>query len=524
MTVPSRPSRRRAVCALAAALVVVLPAGVALATPPAHVLPRSQHGEAALQALGDRLPAVAAANGRSAAVLREQLRTDPTLWVDPTLRLFYVEPGRQAAPAAAQGAAAALAPLADTFALHSRPTSLRTIYLDFDGNTTPSGTGWQGGAGFTSLAYSIDADRTSFSSDECTQIQLAWQRIAEDYAPFDVDVTTQEPPAAALTRTDSADQQYGTRLVITPTDQQSCQCGGIAYVGVFDNTENHDYYQPAFVYTSGVGTSGKTIAEAGSHEVGHNLGLSHDGTATAGYYEGQGAWAPIMGVGYYRPVSQWSQGEYFGANNHEDDFAVMASHGASLLADDQSGNPTPLTPTSTADGGSSWTATGLIGNAADVDSFSIDVPVGRLSLAVDVADIGADLDARLQLVGPSGAVVATADPAVAMVDAGTATGLSASLSATVAAGRYTVRVDGVGFGSASTTGYSDYGSVGPFRLSGTLVPPPAAPHALSATVGGSTVGLAWDDVAGETGYELVRDKQSSLGTSRRPPCPRGRRT
>jgi len=30
------------------------------------------------------------------------------------------------------------------------------------------------------------------------------------------------------------------------------------------------------------------VAEAASHEVGHSLGLSHDGTSTATYYQGHG--------------------------------------------------------------------------------------------------------------------------------------------------------------------------------------------------------------------------------------------
>ena len=48
---------------------------------------------------------------------------------------------------------------------------------------------------------------------------------------------------------------------------------------------------------------------------------------------GQGTWAPIMGVGYYRATTQFSKGEYPGATNTEDDLAVIQGY-ISLLADD----------------------------------------------------------------------------------------------------------------------------------------------------------------------------------------------
>ncbi len=73
----------------------------------------------------------------------------------------------------------------------------------------------------------------------------------------------------------------------------------------------------------------KNIAEAASHEIGHNLGLNHDGqtTSTAGYYTGHGSgatgWAPIMGVGYSKEVTQWSKGDYANANNQQDDMSVL---------------------------------------------------------------------------------------------------------------------------------------------------------------------------------------------------------
>lgn len=78
------------------------------------------------------------------------------------------------------------------------------------------------------------------------------QRVAEDYAPFDVDVTTQDPGAAAINRSSATDLQYGTRVVIDPINwyQPGCGCGGIAYVGVFD-TANNGHDQPAMVFTLG---------------------------------------------------------------------------------------------------------------------------------------------------------------------------------------------------------------------------------------------------------------------------------
>ena len=76
------------------------------------------------------------------------------------------------------------------------------------------------------------------------------------------------------------------------------------------------------MFLDGVGGANNS-AEAASHELGHNLYLAHDGTSSTGYYTGHGSapvkWAPIMGVGYYSDVTEWSKGEYAGANNQEDD-------------------------------------------------------------------------------------------------------------------------------------------------------------------------------------------------------------
>ena len=40
-----------------------------------------------------------------------------------------------------------------------------------------------------------------------------WERVAEDYAAFDVDVTTEEPPTDAMARSSGTDLTFGTRVM-----------------------------------------------------------------------------------------------------------------------------------------------------------------------------------------------------------------------------------------------------------------------------------------------------------------------
>ena len=188
---------------------------------------------------------------------------------------------------------------------------------------------------WTAPAFSTDADPTTFSDAERTVVIDVWRRVAQDYAPFDVDVTTQDPGQDAITRSGSTDALFGTRVLISPdATQAQCGCGGRAYVDVVDRTTSHAYYQPAWVYPQALSNASKYIAEAASHEAGHNFGLSHDGTQTASYFGGSGGWGPIMGSPYSQPVTQWNNGTYAGANNFQDDLAVIAGNGAPLVADD----------------------------------------------------------------------------------------------------------------------------------------------------------------------------------------------
>ena len=491
---------RRVLSLVTLALVLTsVPAGWSVATAgPSSAsdpsLPHAAHGSQAIRLLGDQLDEAAALNGLTPARLREVLSSDPTAWVDPTARVYYVEPvAKPAGGSVEPPQEVAPYPLAQTFLLHSRPASTHTIFLDFDG-TTVSGTAWNDQFplpdGFYS-GYSLDADTTTFTDPEKEEIQKVWQRVAEDYAAFDVDVTTEDPGPAAIDRTDLADQNFGTRAMISGNNTASLavcnnNCGGIAYLGVFDEiAPDHSYYQPAWVFSHMLTNGTKNIAEATSHEVGHNFGLNHDGTSALGYYTGHNMWAPIMGVGYNRPVVQWSRGEYTDANNTvEDDLAIIASNGAPVITDDAGG--TLLTASTNTSGPK------LITSPDDQDIYFLGSCSGALTIAEAPpapATPSPNLDVQLDLLDSSGTVVASDNPASTYVSADVATGLSATIATSVPAGSYFLRVDGVGTGDPANTGYSDYGSIGAYALAltGSCSPGaglPGSPRSLTAVGNG----------------------------------------
>lgn len=509
----------------------VLPSPAAGSSPaPTEVLDRDMRGEEAIAALGDRLPEVAAWNDMDPASFRSALRTEPMLWVGRSGRLLFVDElhgGEHEAPSVEPTLDP---PTADDLAvaldLHSRPGAARVIVLDFDGHDY-SGTAWSNG-GATALAapYDTDGAPSSFSNAERSAIYSVWQRVAEDFAPFDVDVTTKDPGIDAIRRDSQADGAYGTRLVVTPTKTYQCSCGGVAYVGVFDQygaagtSNSHDHYQPAWVFTAGVGTGAKSIAEAASHEVGHNLGLHHDGTASVGYYEGHGDWAPIMGVGYYRPISQWSRGEYAGATAGEqsdpDDFAVMTANGAPGTADERADAEASRLAVGAAD-------SGLIGVGDKADRFEITATeTGELTVTASPASTSPNLDIRLTRIGLDATVLFDDPPSSDSNGADVSLGLGAQLTLQVSAGEVvTVEVSGVGWGDPLSTGYSSYGSVGRYRIEASLgavtdddppppAEPPSAPTGLGAVAGADgTVTVSWTDTAtDETGFEIERQTQN----------------
>jgi hypothetical protein len=440
--------------------------------------------------------------GWSAAIEDESVRIDSqgrALYIDP----LHVEHAPDVArPESATPAADV--PLTNAFLLNSLPGSNRTIYLDFTGHSLV-GTYWQDGGTFANAsinytnaqmqmpAYDVDGNTATFSDLERRNIIDAWSAIAEDYAPFNVNVTTADPGDAALLRSNEFDTIYGMRALITNNTNAiaaECRCGGVAYVGVFGDVGyyNNTYMGPSLNFAQNW-FSGKTISDVVSHEVGHNVGLSHDGLmldeiTTEGYYVGRDGWAPIMGVGYYEPLVQLSTGTYSteegkAANNPEDDYVVAVSNGLPLRTDDHGDTQETASVL-----GNGTNKSGVISTRADVDYFSFIARATSHVVSVTSPSLSSNLDVQAELFDSSGTLLSTTNPDLFRVGVNSATGLDAVFTATTTPGEtYFIALDGAGYGPGTTTGYSDYGSLGEYRInvSGLKAIDPAGSVTISGT-------------------------------------------
>lgn len=353
--------------------------------------------------------------------------------------------------------------------LNSRPNATALVYLDFDGETVTD-PGWDNGNTIVAPAYDL-------SSNEITTI---FNRVKEDWWPFALNITTD------VAKYNAAKPGKRMRCIITPNDAAAPGAGGVAYVGSFANAGKSGLTTnvPCWVFNPGI----VGIAEAVSHEVGHTMGLSHDGRDIPGvgheeYFQGFGAltdptsWCPIMGASYYVNVSQWSKGEYENASNKEDDISIIAgsANGFGFAADDAGdtlATSVPLTIT----GASTIDQVGLINNENDLDLYSFTTKGGDLDVVASGAIPCPNLDITLELLDSSGQILASDSPTA---------NLSAEIKKTgLAASKYYVRISASGDRDPFKDGYSKYGSIGAYHLTGTV---PVSNVNPSATIDDVTV-------------------------------------
>jgi hypothetical protein len=275
--------------------------------------------------------------------------------------------------------------------LSSNPGAPVCLYLDFDGYFESQ---WGAYRNVRTPVFDLDGNPRSFNSAELAAITEIWQRVAEDFAPFNLNVTTVTPLSVA--------NGVSLRVAIGGSWQDWYQSpvGGISYVNAFTNSIPNT----AYVFSQSLG-SVQAIADAVAHEAGHSFGLQHQSTydtlgmKTAEYNPGTNSKAPIMGVSYTAARSTWWKGpSSVSATTIQDDMAVIASatNGFGYRRNDH-GNSYLVATSLVQAGNRIMAAQGIIETTADVDYFSFTTTGGWASLKVQVAEIGANLDAVAEL-------------------------------------------------------------------------------------------------------------------------------
>lgn len=363
-------------------------------------------------------------------------------------------------------------------ALNSLPQASATIYLDFDGQNVNCAY-WNGGTPFTCVAPAMtDA-----------QITEVYNRVAEDYRPFDINITTDEAKFLA------APLSSRIRVIITPTSGWFTGVGGVSFIGSFkwgDDT-------PAFVFSDRLGTKPKLVAECCSHESGHAVGLSHqskyDGTCnlTATYNDGAGtgetSWAPIMGNSYYRNMSGWNNGPTpYGCSNNQDNLSIITTqNGFGYRQDDYPEDINAKPALFTISGNK---LDGIISTNTDKDAFAFSLALNSIihidikPFSIDGSQQGANLDVKMLLYNSSKELIRTFDPENTM---------AATVDTVLNTGTYYMVIDGAG-----NTNVDNYGSLGSYTISAsTSVVLPIRNAALTGKTENNKHNLNWAIISDE---------------------------
>lgn len=365
--------------------------------------------------------------------------------------------------------------------LNSLPTATATIYLDFDGHIVNSGV-WNGG----NVLNCASAGMTD------AQISEVFNRVAEDYRPFDVNITTDSTVFMA------APFDKRIRVIITPTSSWYPGVGGVAYVGSFNWGDD----TPCFVFSDRLGpNSPKIVGECCSHESGHTLGLTHQSkfdascNLTAIYNDGVGSgetgWAPIMGNSYNRNMTGWSDGPTpYGCSYKQDNLSIITSqNGFGYRNDDyidilsESAQSINLFVSD---------IDGIISTSTDKDVFkfslnrntSFKLEAKPFTVSTTTNNSGANLDMRAQLYSKSGSLLRVYDPSTTM---------SVTVDTLLSAGDYYLVLDGAG-----NSNVGDYGSLGSYKLRGASSSVlPIRSVVLSGKINNDKHDFNWDVVSDE---------------------------
>ncbi len=292
-------------------------------------------------------------------------------------------------------------------ALNSLPNAAASLYLDFDGHFESV---WGQYTNVTSPPLDLDGDASSFSSEELTYIEDVWEIVAEDFSPFNINVTTVEPPTLATGVASSAANGNALRIAIGGgVEILGLESGiiGYAYYNSFTSSiSNTAYVMP--VRSGGTMATAVSVGSVSSHEAGHSFGLRHQNVG----YNMTTRWQSIMySVSFGYEDAYWAVGSNdLGA--HQNDMLELANstNGFGYRADDH-GN-TVASASSLVATGSAFAGSGVIGDNGDVDVWSLPATgLQSLEVSVEGVALGQNLNVAIDLIDASGNVLLTADPA-----------------------------------------------------------------------------------------------------------------
>ena len=271
--------------------------------------------------------------------------------------------------------------------------------------------------------------------------------VAEDFAPFDVNVTNDRSVY------DSTPSNKRVMCISTPTKTIAPDSGGIAGVGTFtDDIVCWDF-----------NLDGDTI----SHEVGHTLNLYHHGDSSQDepeYHDGHSSesryWGPIMGSADDAGMVQWSDGNYTSATNkNQDDLEIITNYGLSYRTDDY-GNDS-ATGENISISNMPATRYGIIERSTDIDVFNVTYSsLGKVQIAgTGTEGAQSNLDVKMSILDSEEIIVyeQTSDSTE-----------EALTELILEPGTYQVSIQGDSSGNPygdTATGWSSYGSLGQYQLS-----------------------------------------------------------
>lgn len=339
--------------------------------------------------------------------------------------------------------------------LNSLPGAAVTFHLDFDGDTTAS---WGSQSNIVTPPWDLDGNPTDYNDQEIATITTVWKRVAEDFAPFPINITTVDPgPLQDL---------VSMKVDIGGNGAWAGSPGGIALLGSFSNGAQNTVY----VFSDNLGPNVPNyMADAASHELGHSLGLQHharwtNGNNGGGYDPGLNGWGPIMGAPYDQELTVWDNGPTQQSETTlQDDLSIIigSSNAFGYRADDHGDNA--FSADALTRNNFTYTGSGIITTTADIDAFSFDTGPGTVKVTFNPATVGANLVGQIELRDATGTLIASS----ATPDQNLAQ--TATISTFLSAGSYRVYVKSQG----------SYGRIGTYNI--VVDTPITGPRVTSAT-------------------------------------------